>query len=111
MEEERRKPEVVRGGEAVKDIPPETRWTVAAQGLTGAYVATAKANFDALGQEKYNEIGVQVKPGAPVGDEAGQREARARGALPTRIGSRQRPVPVDPPDQPWMAPWHGRLRP
>jgi len=47
---------VVRGADVVAKIPAETRWTITAQGLTGAYVATIKAMLDAVGREKFDEI-------------------------------------------------------
>ena len=61
MEEENMKnPKVVKGSEAVENIAAETRWTIATQGLTGAYVATVKAMLDAVGREKYDEMMVQI---------------------------------------------------
>jgi hypothetical protein len=36
-------PGAVKGSQAVEEIPAENRWTIATQGLTGAYVATVKA--------------------------------------------------------------------
>ena len=53
-------PKVVKGSEAVESITAEARWTIATQGLTGAYVAMVKAMLDAVGREKYNEIMVQI---------------------------------------------------
>jgi hypothetical protein len=50
----------VQGSEAVGNIAAEGRWTMATQGLTGAYVATVKAMLDAVGREKYNEIMMQI---------------------------------------------------
>ena len=46
--------------EAVEKVPAETRWAIATQGLTGAVVATGKALLDAVGQDRYNEITVQI---------------------------------------------------
>jgi hypothetical protein len=42
--------------EGLGEIAPETRWIIATQGLTGMNIGTQKALFDAVGQEKYNEI-------------------------------------------------------
>jgi len=53
-------PGVVKGGQAVEEIPAENRWTIATQGLTGAYVATIKAMLDAVGRDKYNEMMIQI---------------------------------------------------
>ena len=52
--------EVVKGSEAVAKIPAETRWTIATQGLTGSTAVTSKALLDVVGQDKYNEILVQI---------------------------------------------------
>lgn len=52
--------EVVKGSEAVAKIPAETRWTIAAQGLTGSTAVTSKALLDVVGQDKYDEILVQI---------------------------------------------------
>jgi len=51
---------VVKGSDAVGKIPAEARWTIATQGLTGAYIATVKAMLDAVGREKYNEMMVHI---------------------------------------------------
>jgi hypothetical protein len=42
--------------EALEKIPAETRWTITGNALTGMSVGIMKALFDAVGQEKYNEI-------------------------------------------------------
>jgi len=59
--------EVLKGSEAVAEIPAETRWAIAAQGLTGAYVATVKAMLDAVGRDKFDEMMVQLWAGAGKG--------------------------------------------
>lgn len=56
----KRNPGKVKGSQAVQEIPAENRWTIATQGLTGAYVATVKAMLDAVGRDKYNEMMVQI---------------------------------------------------
>ena len=53
-EEDMKNPKVVKGSEAVEKIAAEARWTIATQGLTGAYIATVKAMLDAVGREKYD---------------------------------------------------------
>ena len=42
--------------EALEKIPAETRWTITGNALTGMSVGIMTALFDAVGQEKYNEI-------------------------------------------------------
>ncbi len=58
----------------VKEVPAETKWAMAAQGLTGALVAHLNALYDILGEEKYREIVRQIW--TPIGEStAGQIEA------------------------------------
>ena len=45
--------------EVVK-VPAETRWTIATQALTGAWIATGKALLDVVGQERYREMMGQI---------------------------------------------------
>jgi hypothetical protein len=40
----------------IDKIPAETRWQMATQGLTGAFVACANALNDAVGKEKYEQF-------------------------------------------------------
>ena len=46
--------------QSVQDIPGEVRWTIATQALTGATVVGAKALFDVLGREKYDQAWPQI---------------------------------------------------
>lgn len=63
----------LKGGDAVRQIPAEARWTMATQGLTGTYVATVKGMLDAIGQEEYNAIMVRIwsEAGRSSGEAAG----------------------------------------
>jgi hypothetical protein len=45
---------------AVEQVPAETRWTIATQGLTSAVTATNKAVLDMLGREKYDQFIGQI---------------------------------------------------
>jgi hypothetical protein len=65
----------VKGSDAVGAIPAEARWTIATQGLTGAYIATVKAMLDAVDREKYTEIMV------PIWTEAGKSSKQIADAL------------------------------
>ena len=42
--------------EAIEKVPAETRWEIAAKGLTGASTAIDKALKDAIGENKFNEF-------------------------------------------------------
>ena len=42
--------------EAIEKVPAETRWEIAAKGLTGAITAIDKALKDAIGENKFNEF-------------------------------------------------------
>lgn len=56
---------------SVQEIPNETKWAMAAQGLTGALVAHLNALYDLLGKEKYREVVRQIW--TPIGEgSAGQ---------------------------------------
>jgi len=46
--------------EVLKNVPAETRLTIASQTLTGAIIATNKVLLDIVGEEKYNEIIGQI---------------------------------------------------
>jgi hypothetical protein len=52
--------EVTRMAATVEGVPPENRWAIATQALTGANMATDKALLDIVGQETYEEINGQI---------------------------------------------------
>ncbi len=83
-------PGAVKGGQAVAEIPAESRWTIATQGLTGAYVATVKAMLDAVGRDKYNEMMAQIwaeagKSSKQIADAIGMAGDDAQSAVQTGI--------------------------
>jgi hypothetical protein len=41
---------------AIEMIPENTRWEIATQGLTGAYIAISRAFKEAVGQKKFEEL-------------------------------------------------------
>lgn len=82
--------EVVKGSKAVEKIPAEARWTIATQGLTGAYVATVKAMLDAVGRDKYSEMMVQIwteagKSSKQIADALGLAGHDAKSAAQTGV--------------------------
>ncbi len=46
--------------EAIEKVPAETRWEIAAKGLTGAITAIDKDLKDAIGENKFNEFAQEL---------------------------------------------------
>jgi hypothetical protein len=80
--------QVVKGSKAVEKIPAEARWTIATQGLTGSTAVTSKALREAVGQDKYDEILVQIwteagKASKEIADALGLAPADAKSVAET----------------------------